>query len=447
MALQAGAATSNITPWLGVSIPGSFQPHYSADVHDELLAKAIVIDNGQKRIAMVSCDLIAIPEKIAQQAKQRISERCGMPSDHVMINATHTHSGAGIADLLQVKEDDDYTAWLPLKIADAVELAIHRLQPARIGFASADEDRIAFYRRWKLKDGTVRMNPGRNNPDLVEPVGPTDPQLAMFYIEDLQGTPIAAAMSFSLHYVGTDGGDQISADYFGHFFHNVREYLGGACVPILWNAASGQINNIDFSGTRVWTDRGHAQAKKMANVLAGHLITEVQLMSMHETLEIDARVETLSFPRKVITPQDLAIAEKILAGNFAYEDGPFSWVLGQPIPPDRAPTYAMECQRLARLPEQLAAPVQVLKLGEAAILALPGEIFVETGLAIKAQTEASPLLLVGLANAYIGYVCTDHALTKEGGYETWAALSSLGGVGTAPAMEAMASSLLKKIGF
>ena len=89
--------------------------------------------------------------------------------------------------------------------------------------------------------------------------------------------------------------------------------------------------------------------------------------------------------------------------------------------------------------------MQVIRLGPAAIVALPGEIFVETGLSIKSRSWAGPLFLTSLSNGYIGYVCTDQALTEHGGYETWAATSSLGGVGTAPAMENLAISLLNDL--
>ena len=447
MKLQAGAATSNITPWLGVTMPGSFHPRYGEDVHDELLAKALVIDNGDVRIAMVTCDLIAIPEAIANAVKVRIEERCGISPECVMVNATHTHSGAGVSNLLGMGEDEGYTTWLPLKVADAVELAIKRMQPARAGFASVMEDRISFYRRWLMKDGTVRMNPGLNNPDLVRPMGEIDPELAMMYVEGVDGTPISVVASFSLHYVGTGSVGQVSADYFGQFFNLLRHYLGGNCVPILWNAASGQINNNDYSGERIWRDRGHPRARRMANVLAGHVLTEIQLMDLDEELALEAVTGTLEFSRKVITETDLDIAEQILAGGYEYEEGPFSWVVGQPVRKDRVGVYARQCQRLAALPEQMTAPVQAIRLGDAAILALPGEIFVETGLRIKAQTSASPLMLVSLANGSIGYVCTDEALTQEGGYETWASLSSLGGVGTVPAMERLSLSLLETLGF
>ena len=444
--LKAGSAMANITPPLGTRIPGGFRPRYAENVDDELFAKALVIDNGVTRIAIVTCDLIAIPEKVANAAKARIADRCGIPAAHVMVNATHTHTAVAVADLLGVDEDTDYTEWVPLKIADAVELAVWRLHPARVGFASVNEERITFNRRWHMKDGTVRFNPGVNNPDLVKPTGTIDPEVAMMFVEAEDGTPISAVANFSLHYIGTDNGNALSADYFGHFDRLMRRYLGDTCVSLLWNAASGQINNTDFSGQTKWTASGHQQAVKMANVLAGHFITEMQFMEMHEALDLSGTLATLTFQRKQITAEDLKVAAQVLSvpqGTYdAYETGPFSWVVGQPIPSALVDVYARECQRLAKLPSQMAAPVQVIRLGEAAIVALPGEVFVETGMHIKSASAANPLFLVSLANGYIGYICTDKALTEEGGYETWAAMSSLPGVGTVPAMETLVASLL-----
>ena len=445
--LKAGSATANITPPLGTRIPGGFRPRYAENVDDELFAKAVVIDNGTTRIAIVTCDLIAIPEKVADAAKARIADRCNIPAAHIMVNATHTHTAVAIADLLGVDEDPGYTEWVPLKIADAVELAVWRLKPARVGFASIDEERITFNRRWHMKNGTVRFNPGIENPDLVKPTGTIDPELAMMFVEATDdGTPISAVANFSLHYIGTDNGNALSADYFGHFDRLMRHYLGDTCVSLLWNAASGQINNTDFSGRTKWTASGHQQAVKMANVLAGHFIVEKQLMEMHETLDLSGNLATLTFQRKEITAEDLEVAEQVLSvpqGTYdAYETGPFSWVVGEPIPQALVDVYAHECQRLAKLPAQMTAPVQVIRLGEAAIVALPGEVFVETGMNIKSKSDATPTFLVSLANGYIGYICTDKALIEEGGYETWAAKSSLPAVGTVPTMEGLVASML-----
>ena len=334
--LKAGSAMANITPPLGTRIPGGFRPRYAENVDDELFAKAVVIDNGSTRVALITCDLIAIPEKIADAAKARIADRCNIPPAHVMVNATHTHTAVAVADLLGVDEDNDYTEWVPLKIADAVELAVWRLQPASVGFASVNEDRITFNRRWRMKDGTVRMNPGVNNPDLVEPTGTIDPELTMMFVETDDGTPIAAVANFSLHYIGTNNGNALSADYFGHFDRCMRRYLGDTCISLLWNAASGQINNIDFSGQTKWTVSGHQQAVKMANVLAGHFITEMQFMEMHDTLDLSGNLATLTSNANRLPMQISKLPSRYSLcpqGTYnGYETGPFSWVVGQPIP-------------------------------------------------------------------------------------------------------------------
>jgi len=445
--LSAGSATANITPPLGTAIPGGFRPRYATGIDDELLARSLVLQNGITTLAFVTCDLIVVSEKISEHAKRRISERCEIPPGNVMINATHTHTGVATSDLLGVDEDHSYTDGVSLKIADSVELALRRLRPAKIGFAVAIEDRISFYRRWFLKNGNVVMNPGVENPDLVRPVSEIDPELSMIYVQANDGTPISAVANFSLHYVGTDNGSTISADYFGHFSRLMKRYIGETCVAMIWNAASGQINNIDFSGQTKWQDRGHQQAIRMANVLAGHFITEMQFMTLRSEIELTSAIETMTIPRKSITEKDLATATEILGAspNFNYENGPFSWVVGQPIPKNLVDVYAHECQRLAKLPDQLSAKVQLLRIGEAMISALPGEIFVEIGKSIKTITKGEPNFVVSLANGYIGYICTDDALSNQGGYETWAAMSSIGGIGTAPMLEKTIEHLLSKL--
>jgi len=189
--LQAGAATANITPWLGIEVPGSHRTRYAEGVDDELLAKALVIDNGDMRIALITCDLIVMPQGMADRAKERIAARCDIPPENVMINATHTHTAAGVADLLGTGEDKAYVEWAPLKMADAVEVATHRMQYARIGLATAHEDRISFNRRWNMRDGTARMNPGAGNLDLVRRNYPNGPEGPVVFVVGADGRPSA----------------------------------------------------------------------------------------------------------------------------------------------------------------------------------------------------------------------------------------------------------------
>jgi neutral ceramidase len=159
----------------------------------------------------------------------------------------------------------------------------------------------------------------------------------------------------------------------------------------------------------------------------------------------------------------LALPETVAANELRERTGigpggPFSWVIGQPLPASTLRTYARECRFVAALPEQLETEVQALRIGDCAVVALPGEIFVELGLAIKAASPfrwMAPVessrsayqpervtLLSSLSNDYVGYVPTRRAIEEEGGYETWAARSALPAAGTGEAMVRVASRLL-----
>ena len=441
--LRAGAATANITPRLGIPMRGAFRDVTHADaVHDDLLAKALALDDGARRIAFVLCDLTMMPGRMMDAVKERIAAQCGIPADHVLIAATHTHSAPATVTVGFMEEQTDYTAWAVRKIADAVELAVGRLQPARIGFASVAEPRLVFNRRYHMRNGQVHFNPGVGNPDVVRPAGPTDPEFALCYVESCAGEPLAVLANYALHYVGTDSGAEISADYFGHFCQAVRRLLGPQAVGLLFNGASGNINNTNVR--QPWPHRGHAQAARMANVLAGRALTEIQLMEMRDRVTLGAAVGEFAFARKQTTDADAAVAAKILNGSYAYTEGPFTAVSGQPIYPRWAPAYAREIKALHAMPETLSSSIQALRVGPAGFSALPGEIFVEIGLAIKAGSPFAPQFVMSLANDYLGYVATDEQLAL-GGYETWPSRSAIGGPGTAQAMETTALALLDSL--
>src|SRR6266566_470131 len=90
--LRAGAATSNITPRLGVSINGYFNDRAAAHIHDELHARCLALDNGETRLVIAVCDSCMIPRTILDAAKRAVQERCGLPANQILISATHTHS-------------------------------------------------------------------------------------------------------------------------------------------------------------------------------------------------------------------------------------------------------------------------------------------------------------------------------------------------------------------
>jgi hypothetical protein len=448
--MRAGAARVVITPPLGSSMPGGWGDRRAAAVHDDLHAHALVLEQAGTRVALVSCDVICMPADVTAAARHRIALRCAIPPDHVLIAATHTPTGGCPADLLGTPRDAAYAAWLPQKIADAVDLAAQRLRPAGVAAARGHEDRVSFNRRYWMRNGTVRMNPGYANPDVVRPAGPIDPEVGMLFVAGADGAPIGVVLSFALHFVGTDTLDAFSADYFGHVSWQLQLAFGPEFVTVFFNGASGDVNRIDVNAPPFRA--GDEYAGRVARAIAGSVLRETALLQPRRDAPLAARTVRVPFWRRAVTPGDVALARAILAAPAdapppsPYVPGPFGWVVvGHPIPRNLWRLFAQETIRLAALPEAMETEVQVVRVGEAAVVGLPGEIFCALGLALKARSPRSPVLIAELANEYLGYVPTARAIQEEGGYETWAALSALPTAGTGEALVDAAVALLQQM--
>ena len=224
---SAGAATSNITPELGSSINGGFQDGTATVIHDELNARCLALDDGKRKLVFVVADSCVIGRGIFDEAKKMVNEATGLPMENMMMSATHSHSCGTLQAVGQSEPSPIYQRFVARRIADGVRRALNNLAPAKIGHGSALVPHQVFNRRWKMKAGSilptplgfttdqVKTNPGIKNPNLVEPAGPTDPEVSFISVQSADGKPLALLANYSLHYVGGVGPGHISADYFG----------------------------------------------------------------------------------------------------------------------------------------------------------------------------------------------------------------------------------------
>ncbi|MFM7058747.1 MAG: neutral/alkaline non-lysosomal ceramidase N-terminal domain-containing protein [Planctomycetota bacterium] len=424
-ALRAGAATSNITPQLGGGIVGGFAPVPSTDIHDELHARCLVLDDGRSQLALVVCDLLGIHHEVSQAARRRIEQQTGIPATHVLISATHTHSATSALGAPRYQLDielDDYQQFVVQRIADGVQRAKNRLRPAEIGFGNVDIPDHLFNRRWYMRDGTVppnpfgtidrvKMNPPAGSPDLVEPAGPIDPSVSIISVREPGGHGIAAFTAWSLHYVGGTGPGSISADYFGMYCRELErlQALPVSATPfvaMMANGTSGDINNINFRNPRpskpAWEQMrfvAHDAAEKVHNTLSSlQYRSDVALHAAWRDLEVGLRHPS---------PEQLHWADQVLT---------------QPAPPagkvDLPRVYAERVRSLELQPATASIPLQLLQLGPVCIGTMPCEVFCEIGLEFRRRSPAQPAFLVSLGHGYFGYLPTpaQHLL---GGYETW----------------------------
>src|SRR5699024_845320 len=163
-------------------------------------------------------------------------------------------------------------------------------------------------------------------------------------------------------------------------------------------------------------DEGVARAELVATAVAGAAAAGTMMSTRHTALPLSSRVEMVELERDPVTAEDLRIADEALAGS--RPDAAFSYVQGMAIPEQLAPHYAARLRALADLPERAAVPVMVMTIGDLCVVGLPGEIFVEHGLAIRDASPHPMTAVVGLANDHVGYVPTGRACA-DGGYETW----------------------------
>ena len=420
----AGAATSNITPWLDDGLVGNFgTPPPAKYVHDELHARCFVLDDGTTRIALVVSDSIYISREILDDAKRQVTEATGLPADRILMSGTHTHSSVSARwpnPLKPGKEFTEYQRFVAHRIADGVRCAIHNLQPARIAWGTADLPGQVFCRRWLLQPGTelfnpfgepdqVKMNPG-NRPDLLKPAGPVDPQIAFVAIETSDGRPLGLLANYSLHYVGGTGRNNLSADYFAVFADRIQHLLDAdrldpPFVGAMSNGTSGNINNNDYSKPRQKRQL-YEQIRLVADQCAQAVCEQYDTLAWHDWVPLGMRERELELGVRKPTPAQLKHARQVLADPDHRDQ----------FPHER--NYASKAIVQLESPDTVNVPLQAVRIGDLGISAIPFEVFSEIGLELKARNPLQPSFTMELANGGYGYLPTPEQ-HKLGGYETW----------------------------
>jgi hypothetical protein len=400
-----------INPQPGTPLAGYYHTRASDGVLDTLYAKAAVLEANGTKVALVACDVISLPRQTVVAARQQIFASTGIPGGHIMISATHSHTGPVLAR--ESSRDDldggntvlarSYTDDVPRLIAKAVEEANRKLTLAWASAASVREDRLSFNRRFWMRDGTVGWNPGKLNTNIVRPAGPIDPEVAIVYFESATAQPLLTYVNFAMH-PDTTGGTRLSADYPGALARRLVDYRGPDMLTIFANGACGNINHINVSWAA--SQKGAAEANRIGLILAADVLKAYVDLKPVETGPLRLRSEKVELPLPQTTAEDMSEATAILK-RMANKETKFMELVKAFKVLDVA----------AREGKAQEVEVQVVALGrDLAWVSLPGEIFVELGLAIKAGSPFKHTLIVELANGSIGYIPNREAY-PQGNYE------------------------------
>lgn len=423
--LLAGAAKVDITPPAGVSLDGPISKNGPVTaVHDPLHARALVLDAGGVRVAIVVCDACMIGRDVLDAAKARVVESSQIPVERILIAATHTHAAVRAVHIGTSPLDEAYHENLAQRIAQAILKAERQLAPARIGYASFDKPDLIACRRFLCEPGSVAANPfgqegeriksvaGRSSA-VIKPAGPVDPQFSVVMVQHADGRPLCLLGNFSVHYHGGYRRGEVSADYFGHFAEAVEakfkgQASGSEVVAIMSNGTSGDTGSFQRGNRKFAPYEG---MKFYGQLLAEEAVRAVEAMTFESSVEIEMVESELAFRVRRPGRDRLQWARNVLA--HPESDHGHRW----------AKVYAQEALHLDGYPQQVRHRLQVIRIGAIGIAAAPCEVFAETGLKIKRASPHRHTFVMELANGYGGYLpsAEQHA---AGGYETWPARSS-----------------------
>jgi hypothetical protein len=408
--LRVGTAAVPITPPVGIPMAGYYSERGAEGVHDDLHAKAIVMETGGATAALVALDLITTPRDLVEEARQEIERVTRVRGASVMISATHTHTGpildrksafVGKSDLVA-----RYRAELPAKIAEAVRQAESTLTPARVFAARGREESIAFNRRYHMKDGTVGWNPGKRNPNILKAAGPIDPAVPILYFESMYRKPLATYVNYAVH-LDNIGEPMISADMPLTLSRALADYKGPGMIAIFSAGCCGDVNHINVN----WGEeqRGFANAARMGTILAGEVLRAWPSLRPVPAGKLRVKSVAVSLALPALGDQD---ADQARAIAKRLEDRT-----------SKRPSFletvwafkVLDVAARSGRPQEVEVQVIVLD-NDVAWVSLPGEIFTELGLAIKQDSPFAETIVTELANGSIGYIPSRRAYA-QGNYE------------------------------
>lgn len=428
-ALSVGFARVNITPPMGIPIAGYYKVRLAERVLDDLEANALAISDGKETLLLVSVDILELLSPYSDPIREEIARETGVPSDHILLCCTHTHTGPKLNGDEAPALQRAYFGFLRSRLVDVCRFALADRTPARMGYAVSRAPRIAFIRRYRMKDGSIRTNPGVRNPDVIAPVGQVNDRVAVVRF-DREGADSVALVHFGCH-PDTIGGCVISADWPGYARRTLEKTLDHVkCV--LFNGAQGDVNHVntepepgDLNDLTMDFDdvmRGVGHSRHMGRAVAGAALQVFDKVRYAEDTAVRAAQTVISCPSNRPRPEELPLARQIDALHRAGRDDeiPYQGMM--------LTTVVAEADRMLQLehgPDAFSLRVSAASVGPVAFAGVPGEPFTETGRAIEAAPDWDLTLPLCCVNGYENYFPLMRDF-EEGGYEARSCLFRAG---------------------
>ncbi len=421
--IKAGFTERDITPEIGMEVPGGYGKSFSKRIHDPCKARIAVFDDGKKRVALIGVDALGVPRQLVLEVRAKIQERCGIPGEAVMIAASHSHSSGPVGmvqkgeydhasplvqDLAYNKSslaDVGYMAKLRDAIIDGVVAADAAKAEVTLAFGVGKEDSVAFNRRIRMKNGLSFSHPGKSNPENLDYAGPVDPDVGVIGAWTPEGQLAGCVVNFACH--GTASGPWISANWPLYMERAIQGYYGKSAPVVFLNGMSGDVTQVDNLDPTANPD-SDAWAQLVGGRVGAEAVKVLVGMSRTRVNEVplDAKQRVLKIPRRHPSPARLQEARELIEKDA--KDPNWVWA-----------KETLMLEALIQSTPVVDAEVQAIQVGPVLCLSTPAEYFCQYGLDMKARSNFPLTFPVSLANACVGYVPTMEAFSPHGGgYET-----------------------------
>jgi hypothetical protein len=423
---KAGFAERDITPEIGSEQPGGYGKSYHRSLHDPCKVRAAVFDDGATKVALVGLDALFIHRTTAKNVRKAIAAKTGLAEDSILLGASHSHSSGPMAGVMPGEYDDapdfikdlaynrstaadpKYLAKVEAAIIDAVCSAHDSRAEVKAGVGRGKEDQVAFNRRFRMRDGRTITHPGQGNEAILEPAGPTDPEVGVIGVWDKDGKKlVGCVVNFACH-ATTNPGPGISANYVYFLEKVIKGYYGPETVVVFLNGDSGDVTQVDNQSPLKNRD-----PEPFAAFVGGRVGAEALkvLLTMEPGMlaPLASRTKLMTIPRRAPDPERVAKCLDIVKQPEA-KVGATEWTFAKEI--------VLLDYKMKKEPA-VEVEVQAVQVGPAVFLTTPAEYFCAFGLEQKKRSGFPFTFPVSLANGCVGYVPTEEAFGDHGGgYET-----------------------------
>ncbi|MBQ4543394.1 MAG: hypothetical protein IJA19_04405 [Clostridia bacterium] len=426
--MKTGFSKRCITPPYGIAIGGYFRPRRVKGVLDDLYARVVVFDDGESYATIITLDLIDLPENMFERIKDAICDATDIKREAIFINCSHTHTGPrfGYDGATDEESPEYYNEFFVNNVKTGVLYALDDLKESTIETAKTEAKRIAFVRRFRMKNGKVLTNPGVGNPEIDHPLSEVYEGVHLVKIVRDGGNDIYM-VNFGCH-ADTTGGELISADYPGQLCKILENALPGIHCMFL-QGCEGDVNHHDVHPSKARAEVNKRRAdyrcsisEYMGRVLAGAVLSVASLTE-------EVKADKLSFKVRIVDLPSYQQNEKLEEAKALYDLYRREGRDALPYEGMEVETVLGEASRIIKLengPLSFPYTLSAIKIGDMVFAGIGGEAFTDIGNRIREDSPYENTVVCCLTNCTGGYIPTSVAY-EEGGYEARSSKLAPGG--------------------